>query len=254
MSRDEGEVLHDGNTGSEVIRVGDTVRRDPGPWSSSVDALLLHLESVGFDGAPRALGYDDLGRQVLSYVPGHASADPGDLDLSGIRQVGSLIRELHDNLSTFAPPPGAIWNVAIEPDSEELICHNDLAPWNLVRGVGPTVFIDWDGAGPGTRLWDLAYAAHGFVPLSARFSLEDTELPRRLKSLADGYDLDGAERLSLAELLAPRIDSMFQHLLRGSEEGVEPWRTLWAQGHGDAWREDRSFTKSKFETWLKALE
>jgi hypothetical protein len=29
------------------------------------------------------------------------------------------------------------------------------------------VFIDWDGAGPGSRLWDLAYAAHGFVPLAA---------------------------------------------------------------------------------------
>jgi hypothetical protein len=27
------------------------------------------------------------------------------------------------------------------------------------------VFIDWDGAGPASRLWDLAYAMKGFVPL-----------------------------------------------------------------------------------------
>jgi hypothetical protein len=27
------------------------------------------------------------------------------------------------------------------------------------------VFIDWDGAAPGSRLWDLAYAITGFVPL-----------------------------------------------------------------------------------------
>jgi thiamine kinase-like enzyme len=39
--------------------------------------------------------------------------------------------------------------------------------WNLVRDGERSVFIDWDGAGPGSRLWDLGYAAHGFVPLHA---------------------------------------------------------------------------------------
>ncbi len=54
-----------GNT-STVVRVGDTVRRNAGPWTPAVHALLRHLEYVGFTGAPRALGMDEQGREVLS--------------------------------------------------------------------------------------------------------------------------------------------------------------------------------------------
>ena len=57
-----------------VVRVGDTIRRPAMPWSSSVDALLAHFREVGFDGAPRALGYDDAGRQVLSFAEGFVGA------------------------------------------------------------------------------------------------------------------------------------------------------------------------------------
>jgi hypothetical protein len=43
-----------------VVRVGDTVRRPPGP--SGVRSLLEWYERVGFDGAPRFLGFDEQGR------------------------------------------------------------------------------------------------------------------------------------------------------------------------------------------------
>ena len=42
--------LHGGNT-SVVVRSGDTVRRNAGPWTPAVHALLRHLEYVGFTGA-----------------------------------------------------------------------------------------------------------------------------------------------------------------------------------------------------------
>jgi hypothetical protein len=57
-----------------VVRVGDTVRRPTGPWSPAVHALLRHVESVGFDGAPRFLDVDERGREVLSYVDGDAAS------------------------------------------------------------------------------------------------------------------------------------------------------------------------------------
>ena len=218
-----------------------------------MDAILLHLESVGFEGAPRALGYDDLGRQVLSYIPGDASPDPGDLGVSDIESVGRLIREFHDAASTFIAPEGSAWNVAIVPDAQELICHHDLAPWNLVKGAGRLAFIDWDGAGPGSRLWDLAYAAHGFAPLSPRYRFEEPEIANRLKVLANGYGLDGKARAALAEMLAPRINSMYQLLARGSETGTEPWTTLWSQGHGEAWLDDYEFAEERLERWRDAL-
>jgi len=63
-------VLAGGNVSTAVVRVGDTVRRPAGFWSQSVHALLGHLNDVGYTGAPRTLGFDELGRHVLQYVEG----------------------------------------------------------------------------------------------------------------------------------------------------------------------------------------
>ena len=68
----------DVNVGENVVvRVGDTVRRPVGPHTAAVDALLRHFEAVGFDGAPRALGLDERGREVLSFVEGEPGARAG---------------------------------------------------------------------------------------------------------------------------------------------------------------------------------
>jgi hypothetical protein len=246
------EVRLDGGNVGEVTRVGDTVRRRAGPWSRSVDALLLHLERSGFPGAPRALGYDGLGRQVLSFVEGDVDPDPSDLDCARLRDVGALIREFHDLMECFVPPPGAVWNVAIAPDGEDLVCHHDVAPWNLVRGARTLVLIDWDGAGPGTRLWDLAYAAHGFVPLATSGPDED-EQARRLAALVDGYGLDTARRPALVALLERRVCSMYELLRDGHERGVDPWSRLWDEGHGSAWRADARYVREHAGLLLAAL-
>ncbi|MGC4875140.1 hypothetical protein ACLQ26_02570 [Micromonospora sp. DT43] len=55
---------------ADVVRIGDTVRRTPPVNLDFVGALLRHLAEVGADLAPRHLGVDDRGRQVLSYVAG----------------------------------------------------------------------------------------------------------------------------------------------------------------------------------------
>ena len=59
------EPLHGGDV-TTVVKVGDTVRRETGPWSAAVHALLQHFERVGFDGAPRFLGIDERGREILA--------------------------------------------------------------------------------------------------------------------------------------------------------------------------------------------
>jgi hypothetical protein len=50
--------LPGGNLGG-AVRVGDTVRREAGPWTPGVAALLQHLESVGFTGEP-AIGFEPM--------------------------------------------------------------------------------------------------------------------------------------------------------------------------------------------------
>ena len=68
--------LAGGDVTEGVVRVGDTVRRPVGPHSPLVHALLAHLESIGFEGAPRFLGIDEAGREVLSYVDGEVAGRP----------------------------------------------------------------------------------------------------------------------------------------------------------------------------------
>lgn len=227
--------LGGGNVSGDVVRVGRTVRRPSSAASPAVHAFLAHLNEVGYSGAPRTLGFDEQGRHVVEYVQGHVLMpfEPHD-PWSALRRVGQLLRDFHDAAATFVPPTHAHWNVVIRPDRSDLIVHHDAAPWNLVLGADRWVFIDWDNAGPGSRLWDLAYAAHGFVPLAPEMPVG--EAGSRLAALVDGYGLDEQGRRELVDLLVPRILSMYSLLERGSRDRVQPWSRLWAEGHGQVWR------------------
>ena len=56
------EIPPEGGSMTTVVRVGDTVRRPVGRWTPAVHSLLRHSEEVGFEGAPRVLGFDDQNR------------------------------------------------------------------------------------------------------------------------------------------------------------------------------------------------
>jgi hypothetical protein len=144
-SADAEVPLEAGNTTAGLVRVGSTVRRPSGPWTPAVHALLVHLAGVGYAGAPRSLGLDEQGRHVVEYIEGEVDARFAP-DLAGLMRVGRMMRELHDAVAGFVPPPDATWNVVVAPDEETLVVHHDLAPWNLARGER-WVFIDWDNAG-----------------------------------------------------------------------------------------------------------
>ncbi len=242
------EVLTGGNVAGRVVRIGSTVRKPAHPATDAVDALLRHLNSVGFDGAPRTFGRDDEGRHVLEYVPG-VLADVRPVD--DLARVGRLVRQFHDAVAGFRPPAGAVWDVVIPPDRTELICHHDLAPWNLVLGDDRWVFIDWDGAGPGSRLWDLGYAAHGFVPLGPGGD-PAADAPR-LRELADGYGLDGEQRRALPSLTVAHTRGMYELLRRSAGTGVRPWARLYDEGHAGHWGPAAEYIERNAAVWLGAL-
>lgn len=251
MSAPEEEVLAGGNVAAAVVRVGSTVRKPAGPATPAVEALLEHLAQAGFDGAPRTLGRDDLGRHVVEYVPGPVANTVAPLTPAALVRVGQLIRRLHDGAAGFVAPADARWDVVIAPDREELICHHDLAPWNLVLGVDRWVFIDWDGAGPGSRLWDLAYAAAAFVPLAAGGD-PDADGPR-LRSLVDGYGLDADQRRQLPALIGAHTRAMYDLLRHSATTGVKPWARLFAEGHGDHWGPAAEYIEGHHDRWVEAL-
>jgi Ser/Thr protein kinase RdoA (MazF antagonist) len=166
-------------------------------------------------------------------------------------RLGRLIRDLHDAAQSFEPPPDARWDVVIAPDRRDLICHHDLAPWNLVRDGDRWVFIDWDGAGPGSRLWDLAYAAHGFVPMIA--GGDPAVDGPRLRALADGYGLDEEQRRALPALIGAHTRGMFELLRSSSLTGRQPWARLYAEGHGDHWGPAADYIEEHVDDWTAAL-
>lgn len=90
------------------------VLKEAGPWSSSVHALLCHLESEGFTGAPTVLGtgFEDDGRETLSYLPGE-SVHPHAWSDEAVIAIGHLLRELHRTSASFRPPVDAVWQPVV---------------------------------------------------------------------------------------------------------------------------------------------
>ena len=98
------ERLVGGNTHAAVVKVGDTVRRPTGPWTPGVHALLVHLDRCGYSGAPRVLGLDVRGREVLTYITGSV-VWPDNFGLvesdAALAEVAASIRAFHDAAASF---------------------------------------------------------------------------------------------------------------------------------------------------------
>ncbi|MGH8883357.1 MAG: aminoglycoside phosphotransferase family protein, partial [Stackebrandtia sp.] len=151
-----------------VERIGDTVRRPTQPWSPAVHALLRHLEALGFRYAPRVLGLDEDGREVLTYVDGE-SGPPGwarVVDDAGLARFARLLRDYHDAVIGFEPPDEVCWFTGeAGTGGQELICHGDFGPWNVVwQGERAVGILGWDYARPAPRVHDIAYALEYVAP------------------------------------------------------------------------------------------
>ena len=103
------EQLDGGSTGG-AVRSGDTVRRAAGPWTPAVHALLTHLAAKDFPGTPRPLGFDDEGREVLTFIEGETvgSRKPWPAWTHAedtLDQVARWMRAYHQAVADFVPPP-----------------------------------------------------------------------------------------------------------------------------------------------------
>lgn len=243
MDQPTEQPLTGGFITSSVTRSGGTVRRSAGPWSPAVHAWLAHLADTGIGAAPRPVRLDlDAGTEELTYVEGtvlSGGASPAYLWRDDtLTALARLIRRFHDAAASFTPPAGAAWQqTAAYPGGGDVICHNDLAPWNTAfADEKPVAFIDWDLAAPAPRWWDISYALWHFVPLygdpdTDPFDLAEFE-PRahRTRLFCDAYGLDDRDRI--VEQILERQDAVYTAIRQGAEAGDPAYQRLWELGAG----------------------
>ena len=219
-------------------QVAGTVQRAVGPWTPSVQALLLHLQGAGFEGAPQPLGIDDEGHEVVTYIDGEAAYAPVPTDDETLVALALLVRRYHDAVAAFVPPPDADWQI---PGTGSIVCHNDLYGGNVIlRGGRPVAFIDWEMAGPGEPLTDVVSAACFWVPVASdarttQLGLAATRRGDRLRLLCDAYGLEADARACVVDAVCAYLLRGYElHRLWGAIEGQPKWRRLWEAGSGDA--------------------
>jgi aminoglycoside phosphotransferase (APT) family kinase protein len=203
-----------------------------------VHALFRHLTANGFDAVPRPIELV-AGVETLTFIPG-ASGPAGWAKIvpeDGLRTFARFLRRYHDATMGFEPPsataPWAFRSGGARPN--EVICHGDFGPWNVVwNGDEPIGLLDFDFAGPGDRILDVAYALQYAVPFchdeeAVRWHAYPSppDRRRRIEVLAEAYGLPGTDGLVDAVIERQEIDIFRVRTL--AARGFEPQRT-WVRG------------------------
>lgn len=212
-------------------------------------AYLDHLEQAGFDGSPRFLGRDAVGRDVLTFIEGSvpgAVVEPWVLSERLLASVGRLVRRLHEASSDYDPAAEPFPPRPVRQDDFELVTHLDVTPQNtVVRGGEAVALIDFDLAGPSTRLIDSYNTAMHWVPLRDPFDVGGEWLGadqlRRLRIFADAYGWSAGERRRLAGFGAERADLSWLRMKHYAEAVGGGWARMWRDGAGDQIRRRRDW-------------
>ena len=231
----------DGGFDGGAHLVNGTVRRIPGAWTPAVDALLQHLASKGFAGAPRPLGTDSHDRTVVSYLQGSTvgSARPWPQwthSDKALLHMADWLRHYHLAVADFVPPPGSLWREGLTWKPGQIIGHNDAAPYNAVwNDDGLVGFVDWDMAGPTMPAEDLAWVAFSWVPLHARQVVLDEgfttfgERRVRLETFLRAYGWGGTTN-DVLELVRQRVQTQLDLIRSVAASGDETYQRMLAYG------------------------
>jgi hypothetical protein len=244
-----------------VVRVGATVRRPLRPTSAATHALLRHLESVGFDGAPRLLGIDEQGREVLSYIEGEAVIAPYPawaMTEEAMVSVARLLRDYHQATLGFRADLH-VWSdpVPLRFRSDRVTTHNDPNLDNVVFRDGRAVaLIDFDLASPGSHAWDVACAARLWAPLRTDADVTDARFGlgiERFRRFVDAYGLQGEDRALVVDAVPATHDWCYAIVSEGAQGGNDGFADYWWHGGADRAARTRAWYASNLAMLREAL-
>ena len=226
---------------TSVVKIGDTVHRKVNEWTPAVHQLLKHLEVLKFEGVPRVLGMDMEGREILSFLDGEAGyfdstrTVPDDLWSDEVLvEAARFLRRYHDATTSFVALPDTRWQFS--RPQPEVVCHNDFAPWNSVfvdRHL--SAIIDFDTAGPGARLDDIAYAVYSFAPLFRPEKCKDVGLnaplkySHKLQLFCNAYGREYCD--SIVDAIIKRIEGIRDWITEEAAKGDARFQRKIDEGH-----------------------
>ncbi|AWB94175.1 aminoglycoside phosphotransferase [Aeromicrobium chenweiae] len=208
-----------------ATRVGRTVRRPTGPWTPAVHELLTYLQDNGLRGMPALHGLDDEGREVLEYVEGRGVPIDREVVLDTVlEEAVAWLRDFHDIVDGFRPEGPRTWRGGeAELGPGQIICHNDPGAYNwIIQGGHFVAMIDWDMAGPGRAIDDLAFLAWTGIPLYREIPVED--VARRLDLLVDAYGEWGP--MTVLDAVVERMTEAAARIEAGQARGDQGYINL----------------------------
>lgn len=190
-------------------------------------ALLGHLAGR-VPHIPRVLGFDERGREVLTYLPGRVvDVNIEMLTPAQIRSIVTWTREFHRAVDGFSHP--GPWRY-FPMTGPTLIGHNDIAPYNICFDGDDVVGVfDWDMSGPSTPLYELAFIAWNCVPFWRDIGPE--RAAERLALIARTYG--GVEPREILRALPDRIQTMLDGIPVAAAAGDPGMANLMALGEPD---------------------
>jgi hypothetical protein len=235
------ELMPAGDVTDGVVRVGGTIRRPHQPQSLAVAAYLDWLEDVGFDGAPRFLGRDAEGRDVLTFLPGRCAGPVPEAWVQSedlLVSVAHLLRQLHGASAGFVPSAHPFPRRPVRQDPAELVCHLDVTPQNVVvRGGRAAGLVDFDLAGPTTAFKDSFNTAMHWVPLrdpaDAWPGWGATDPFRRLRIFADAFGWTAEERRRLPAFGIEATALSYERMRHNAKAIGGGWARMWDDGVGE---------------------
>ncbi len=242
-----------------IVKIGDTIHRPVGWWTPSVHVLLKYLSDVGYKYSPRVLGFDEQGREVLSYIEGQSGGDGWAKIIpdEGLKIFAKLLREYHEVIANFKPPADSEWAYSKgAPKKGEVMCHGDFGPWNVVwQGSEPVGIVDWDFVLPAKPEYDILYALEYSAPFrNDENTLEWHHFPEIPDRKHRVNVFLGAYGTSSIENIAQKVANMQRQVGKYEEQlakrGLQPQVDWIANGDLDRIEEWAAWTethKSLFE-------
>ncbi|WP_020496505.1 aminoglycoside phosphotransferase family protein [Sciscionella marina] len=230
-----------------AVRAGATVRKTR--HGERIPLLLARLRAAGFSRAPRFLGVDEHGRDVLEYLPGTVGNYPLPRQArthTALVSAARMLRAYHDATVSLAAEVRDGWY--FPPRSPvEVICHGDFAPYNCVFARGRAIgIIDFDTAHPGPRSWDVAYALYRFAPLCHPDNGDGFGAPaeqaRRARLFRAHYGEFGRE--NIAELVADRLGALVEFMRAEAARGNAAFTRHLEDGHDRLYLRDIGYIRA----------